>query len=94
SVDKVEIGSRQVADAGLTMNEVVNQVKQVSDLMAEITVASKEQSIGISQVGQAVSQLDEMTQQNAAMVEQSSAAANCMGDQAQRLVAAVKVFSV
>jgi len=94
SVDKVETGSRLVADAGQTMSEVVSQVRQVNDLMAEITSASKEQSLGISQVSQAVAQLDEMTQQNAAMVEQSSAAASSMGDQAQRLVEAVKVFSV
>ena len=92
SVEKIETGSKQVLDAGQTMNEVMTQVRQVNDLMAEITLASKEQSIGISQVGQAVSHLDEMTQQNAAMVEQSSAAANTLGDQAQRLVAAVKVF--
>ena len=94
SVEKVDSGSRLVADAGQTMTEVVSQVKRVSDLIAEITAASKEQTIGISQVGQAVNQLDEMTQQNAAMVEQSSAAANSMSDQAQRLVDAVKVFSV
>ncbi|MFZ3084633.1 methyl-accepting chemotaxis protein [Rhodoferax ferrireducens] len=94
SVDKVESGSRLVADAGQTMTEVVSQVKRVNDLIAEITAASKEQTIGISQVGQAVAQLDEMTQQNAAMVEQSSAAANSMSDQARRLVEAVKVFSV
>jgi aerotaxis receptor len=94
SVSKVESGSRLVADAGQTMNEVVTQVKRVNDLMAEITVASQEQSLGISQVGMAVAQLDQMTQQNAAMVEQSSAAAISMGDQAQRLVEAVKVFSV
>jgi aerotaxis receptor len=94
SVSKVESGTRLVADAGQTMNEVVTQVKRVNDLMNEITVASQEQSLGISQVGMAVAQLDQMTQQNAAMVEQSSAAAISMGDQAQRLVEAVKVFSV
>jgi aerotaxis receptor len=94
SVDKVESGTRLVADAGQTMTEVVNQVKRVNDLIAEITVASKEQTLGISQVGQAVAQLDEMTQQNAAMVEQSSAAATSMSEQAQRLVDAVKVFSI
>jgi methyl-accepting chemotaxis protein len=75
------------------MGDVVGQVQRVNNMMAEITVASKEQSLGISQVAQAVAQLDQMTQQNAAMVEQSSAAAMSMGDQAQRLVAAVKVFS-
>jgi aerotaxis receptor len=94
SVSKVESGTRLVADAGQTMTEVVSQVKRVNDLITEITAASKEQSIGIAQVGQAVAQLDEMTQQNAAMVEQSSAAANSMSEQAQRLVEAVKVFSV
>lgn len=93
SVKKVEGGSRLVADAGQTMTEVVSQVRRVNDLIAEITAASKEQTLGISQVGQAVAQLDVMTQQNAAMVEQSSAAANSMSDQAQRLVEAVKVFS-
>jgi len=93
SVSQVERGSRLVADAGHTMSEVVTQVKRVNDLMAEITVASQEQSLGISQVGMAVAQLDQMTQQIAAMVEQSSAAAISMGDQAQRLVEAVKVFS-
>jgi aerotaxis receptor len=93
SVNKVDSGTRLVADAGQTMTEVVNQVKRVNDLIAEITSASKEQAIGIAQVGQAVSQLDEMTQQNAAMVEQSSAAATSMSEQAQRLMEAVKVFS-
>ena len=93
SVKNVSSGSRLVADAGRTMGDVVGQVRRVNDLVAEITMASKEQSLGISQVGQAVAQLDEMTQQNAAMVEQSSASAISMGDQAQRLVAAVKVFS-
>ena len=94
SVGNVENGSKLVANAGQTMTEVVDQVRQVSDLMAEITVASKEQSIGISQVGLAVAQLDEMTQQNATMVEQNSTAAISMSDQAQRLVDAVKVFSI
>ena len=94
SVDKVEGGSRLVASTGQTMTEVVTQVNRVNDLIAEITAASKEQSIGISQVGQAVAQLDEMTQQNAAMVEESSAAASSMSEQARRLLGAIKVFSV
>jgi aerotaxis receptor len=93
SVAKVDSGSRQVTAAGQTMTEVVGQVQRVSDLIAEITVASREQATGISQVGQAVAQLDEMTQQNAAMVEQSSAAATSMSEQARRLLEAVKVFS-
>ncbi|MFN4350127.1 MAG: methyl-accepting chemotaxis protein [Hylemonella sp.] len=94
SVSKVDTGSHLVAQAGQTINEVVGQVRRVNDLITEITAASKEQAIGISQVGQAVSQLDEMTQQNAAMVEQSSAAAGSMREQAQRLMEAIRVFSV
>jgi len=93
SVSKVDTGTKLVADAGQTMTEVVAQVQRVNDLIVEITAASKEQSVGIAQVGQAVSQLDEMTQQNAAMVEQSSAAATSMAEQARRLMDAVKVFS-
>lgn len=93
SVNKVDSGSRLVADAGQTMTEVVTQVKHVNDLLTEITAASREQALGISQVSQAVALLDEMTQQNAAMVEESGASAISMGDQAQRLVDAVKVFS-
>lgn len=93
SVSKVDSGSRLVADAGQTMTEVVTQVKHVNDLLTEITAASREQTLGISQVSQAVALLDEMTQQNAAMVEESGASAISMGDQAQRLVDAVKVFS-
>jgi aerotaxis receptor len=94
SVANVESGARLVTQAGQTMGEVVSQVRHVNHLIAEITTASKEQALGISQVGQAVAQLDEMTQQNAAMVEQSSASAMSMGEQAQRLVSAVQVFSV
>ena len=93
SVSTVEGGTQRVTDAGKTMTEVVDQVKRVSDLIAEITLASKEQSIGIGQVGQAVGNLDEMTQQNAAMVEQSSAAATSLSDQALRLREAVSVFA-
>ncbi len=93
SVNTVEGGAQLVTDAGKTMTEVVDQVKRVSDLIAEITLASKEQSLGIAQVGQAVGLLDEMTQQNAAMVEQSSAAATSLSDQALRLREAVDVFA-
>jgi aerotaxis receptor len=94
SVSKVDTGAQLVSQAGQTINEVVGQVRRVNDLITEITAASKEQAIGIAQVGQAVSQLDEMTQQNAAMVEQSSAAAGSMREQAQRLMEAIRVFSV
>jgi aerotaxis receptor len=93
SVANVESGARLVADAGCTMDELAVQVRQVNDLMGAITTASKEQSLGIAQVGQAIAQLDEMTQQNAAMVEQSSASAISMREQAQSLVRAVDVFS-
>ncbi len=93
SVQNVADGTRLVATAGATLQELVQQVQRVNDLMTEITVASKEQSDGIAQVSQAVAQLDQMTQQNATMVEQSTAAAVGLGERSQRLVEAVKVFS-
>ena len=93
SVGKVEAGSRIVGHAGQTIGEVVAQVRRVNDLIAEITVASREQAAGVGQVAQAVAHLDEMTQQNAAMVEQSSAAATSLRDQAQSLMDAINVFS-
>jgi methyl-accepting chemotaxis protein len=92
SVDKVEAGSRLVADAGQTMSEIVSSVQRVSDIIGEITAASGEQSDGIGQVNVAVSQLDQMTQQNAALVEQSAAAAESLKDQAVKLARAVSVF--
>ncbi|WP_296812108.1 methyl-accepting chemotaxis protein, partial [Thiocapsa sp.] len=85
SVDKVETGSRLVADAGQTMSEIVGSVQRVSDIIGEITAAAGEQSDGIGQVNTAVNQLDQMTQQNAALVEQSAAAAESLKDQAARL---------
>ena len=94
AAEKVENGARQVAAAGETMTEVVTQVKLVNDLMAEITEASKEQFIGISQVNQAISHLDEMTQKNASMVEQNIHVSVNIGDKALRLVGAMKVFAV
>jgi len=92
SVDKVESGSKLVADAGQTMNEIVASVQRVTDIIGEITAAASEQSEGIGQVNTAVTQLDQMTQQNAALVEQSAAAAESLKDQAHRLVSAVGVF--
>jgi aerotaxis receptor len=92
SVAKVESGSRLVDDAGKTMDEIVVQVKRVSDLIAEISSATIEQSSGITQVSQAVSDLDHITQQNAALVEQSAAASESLKQQAARLVDAVSVF--
>ncbi len=92
SVEKVESGSRLVDDAGKTMDDIVTQVKQVSDLIAEISSATAQQSSGIAQVGQAVGHLDQITQQNAALVEESSAASESLKDQADRLAAAIGVF--
>jgi methyl-accepting chemotaxis protein len=92
SVDKVETGSRLVADAGSTMNEIVASVQRVSDIIGEITAASAEQSTGIGQVSSAVTELDRMTQQNAALVEQSAAAAESLKEQALRLNEVVGAF--
>jgi aerotaxis receptor len=92
SVDKVESGARLVDNAGQTMDDIVGQVQRVSDLIAEISAAAVEQSAGLTQVGQAVSHLDEITQQNAALVEQSAAASESLKVQATRLVEAVSVF--
>ncbi len=92
SVEKVESGSRLVDDAGKTMDEIVVQVKRVSDLIAEISSATLEQSSGITQVSQAVGDLGHITQQNAALVEQSAAASQSLKQQATRLVEAVSVF--
>ena len=94
SVEKVESGSRLVQNAGNTMDEIVGSVKRVSDIIGEITAASAEQSDGIGQVNIAVNELDQMTQQNAALVEQSAAAAQSLRDQAQRLAQAVSVFKL
>ncbi len=92
SVDKVELGARLVADAGNTMNEIVASVQRVSDIIGEITAAAAEQSDGIGQVNNAVGQLDQMTQQNAALVEESAAAAESLKDQAHRLTSVVATF--
>ena len=92
SVERVETGARLVADAGQTMGEIVGSVQRVSDVIGEITAASGEQSDGIGQVNTAVTQLDQMTQQNAALVEQSTAAAESLRQQAQRLAQALAGF--
>jgi methyl-accepting chemotaxis protein len=94
SVETVETGSRQVEQAGETMGEIVSSVQRVSALIGEITAASTEQRDGIAQVNQAVGNLDQMTQQNAALVEQSAAAASALNEQAQRLAEVVSVFNV
>ena len=94
SVDKVEAGSRLVADAGATMTEIVSSVQRVSDIIGEITAASSEQSDGIGQVNTAVIQLDQMTQQNAALVEESAAASESLKEQASRLAQVVSTFQL
>ncbi|MBC7957651.1 MAG: HAMP domain-containing protein [Cytophagales bacterium] len=94
SVDRVEVGSRLVADAGTTMNEIVNSVQRVSNIIGEITVASSQQSDGIGQVNTAVTQLDQMTQQNAALVEESAAAAESLKEQAARLAQVISTFQL
>ncbi|OWT79945.1 MULTISPECIES: methyl-accepting chemotaxis protein [unclassified Achromobacter] len=94
SVTKVGAGSQQVERAGATMEEIVASVKRVTDIMGEISAASEEQSTGIDQVNRAVSQMDEVTQQNAALVEEAAAAAGSLQEQAQRLSEAVAVFKI
>lgn len=94
SVNKVDVGTRLVDDAGKTMNEIVNSIKGVADIMAEITLASAEQSDGISQVNIAITKMDEATQQNAALVEQAAAAAGSMEEQASKLNLAVSIFKL
>jgi len=94
SVDRVEAGSKLVADAGSTMNEIVASVQRVSDIIGEISSAAGEQSAGIGQVGSAVTQLDGMTQQNAALVEESAAAADSLRQQAEKLSSVVARFQL
>ncbi|WP_394787964.1 methyl-accepting chemotaxis protein [Rhodoferax sp.] len=94
SVQTVESGTQQVAQAGETMGEIVSSVRRVSDLIGEISASSTEQRDGIGQVNQAVNNLDQMTQQNAALVEESAAAAAGLRDQAHRLSEVVSVFNV
>ncbi|MGN6526515.1 MAG: methyl-accepting chemotaxis protein [Burkholderiaceae bacterium] len=92
SVDKVETGARLVQDAGSTMQEIVQAVRRVSEVLGEITTAASEQAGGIQLVNEAVNNVDQMTQQNAALVEQSAAAAESMKDQAGKLARAVEQF--
>ena len=94
SVEKVEGGSKLVAQAGQTMEEIVTSIKRVTDIMSEITAASVEQSQGIEQVNTAITQMDEVTQQNAALVEEAAAAAESLEEQAQNLAASVGTFKV
>jgi methyl-accepting chemotaxis protein-3 (ribose and galactose sensor receptor) len=92
SVTLINDGSHQVGEAGTTMSEIVEAVRRVTDIMAEIAAASDEQSRGIQQVSQAVTEMDNVTQQNASLVEQASAAASSLEDQAGKLTQAVAAF--
>jgi len=92
SVEKVELGSRLVTDAGATMTEIVSSVQRVTDIIGEISAAATEQSGGIGQIGTAVNHLDQMTQQNAALVEESAAAAQSLKDQAVTLGKVIATF--
>jgi len=94
SVEQVDQGTVLVDQAGKTMGEIVTSIKRVSDIVAEITSASVEQSSGVKQVGDAVGQMDQATQQNAALVEESAAAAESLKGQAQQLVQIVAVFKL
>ncbi|CAH0351018.1 methyl-accepting chemotaxis protein [Aquabacterium sp. CECT 9606] len=94
SVEKVQTGSRLVDDAGQTMDDIVAQVRRVTDLIGEISSATHEQTSGIELVSGAVAQLDQVTQQNAALVEESAAAAESLKHQAAELVKAVSVFQL
>jgi len=94
SVSKVERGSSQVSAAGKTMEEIVASVRRVTDIMAEIAAASQVQTLGIEQINQAVVQMDQVTQQNAALVEESAAAADSLQGQASQLLQSVGVFKL
>ncbi|WP_413673828.1 methyl-accepting chemotaxis protein [Massilia cellulosiltytica] len=94
SVAKVDDGAKLVDEAGSTMEEIVTSVKRVTDIMAEISHASQEQSAGIEQVNRAIGQMDEATQQNAALVEQAGAAASALQDEAANLARLVSIFKL
>ncbi|PIF08382.1 methyl-accepting chemotaxis protein [Janthinobacterium sp. 13] len=94
SVEQVNAGSMLVAQAGSTMNDIVDSVQRVSDIITEITAASSEQSVGIDEINRAIGQMDAVTQQNAALVEESAAAAESMQHQAHNLAQVVSVFKL
>ena len=94
SVEKIEAGSRLAGAAGDSMNDIVAQVKRVADLIGEISASAHEQTGGIQQINQAIVQLDNVTQQNAALVEQAAAAADSLNQQAVRMVEVVSIFKL
>jgi methyl-accepting chemotaxis protein len=94
SVNQVDEGSKMVEQAGVTMQQVVASIKRVSDIVAEISTSSREQSVGIEQVNTAIVQMDDSTQRNAALVEQSTASARSLQEQAQQLTNVVRAFAL
>ncbi len=94
SVHKVDEGATLVNGAGRTMDEIVNSIQQVTEIMSDITTTSKEQSVGIEQMHQAISQMEKVTQQNASLVEEASTATTSLQQQANELVNAVSIFNV
>ena len=94
SVDNVAEGCKLVEQAGSTMDEIVVSVRRVADIMGEISAASQDQTVGIDQINQAMSQMDQVTQQNAALVEESAAAAQSLEAQAKNMVDLVSVFKI
>ena len=94
SVERVELGTQQVGQAGATMVEVVSGIRRVADLVTQISSASQEQSQGVAEIGTAMQQMDEVTQQNAALVEEMAAAASSLTSQAQDLVSVVSLFKL
>jgi methyl-accepting chemotaxis protein len=94
SVNNVDVGAKLVDQAGVTMREIVESVKRVTDIMGEITAASQEQTAGIEQVNKAITQMDNVTQQNAALVEEAAAASEAMQAQAGNLAQAISVFKL
>jgi len=94
SVSKTAEGTRQVENAGSTMQDIVTSVKRVTDIIGEIAAASLEQSAGIEQVNEAIMKMDDVTQQNTALVEEAAAAAESLMEQAEELMNAVSVFTL
>jgi methyl-accepting chemotaxis protein len=94
SVERADQGTALVNQAGVTMAEVVSSIRRVTDIMGEISAASMQQSAGVAQIGEAVTQMDQATQQNAALVEESSAAAESLREQAGALVDTVASFKL
>jgi methyl-accepting chemotaxis protein len=94
SVAKVDSGGQQVGEAGATMNEIVSSIRRVADIMGEIAAAGHEQEMGIGQINVAVAELDDVTQQNAALVEEAAAASESLKEQAEKLADVASAFRI